>query len=101
MGHLDHARRKIVVDPGVFDTPWMLRKLLKVFFGFFNQSKLKHEHSMIKSAKEMIRIDQQPSLQLLNCTQEVARKWFFGRINEVKVWGFALGQGCLWQWHNP
>ena len=74
MGHLYHARRKIVVDPGVFDTPWMLRKLLKVFFGFFNQSKLKHEHSMIKSAKEMIRIDQQPSLQLLNCTQEVARK---------------------------
>ena len=66
---LNHANSEVIVDPGVFLPVWVILQLLEVFLSVANQTEFEHEHAVVEAAQEMVRIDEQSTLELLDRAQ--------------------------------
>ena len=67
MAQLDKTCGKVVKHPWVSHSVRVLRQLLEVFARLSDQSKFKHENAVIESADEMVGINNQATLELLDC----------------------------------
>ena len=66
---LNETRRQVVIHPRILLAMRVHGQLFEVIDGISHEAKLKHEHTVIESANEMVWIYHQAAFEKLNCTR--------------------------------
>ena len=69
IANLNETRRQVVIHPWILHAVRVNGQLLEVIDGIPHKAELKHEHTVVESADEMIWIDHQAAFEKLNCTR--------------------------------
>ena len=62
-----------------------------------DETKFEHEYTVVEPTDIVIWVNQETSLELFNCTRQVTRERFLGRLSKVVIGSLSL---CQWSPRN-